>query len=287
MKPTMKTWKTIWFAAAFMLIALVACQKGSSVNTAETLQVFLTDGPADYDAVNIDITAVEAKIDSCAAHRGDDRHGDQDGDQDDHQRRHDDFGDWVSLSATPGIYDVLKLRNGIDTLLATGSVNGTIRKIRITLGSNNTITKNGVTYPLVLSNETANYLYVHLRNEHRHHDSASRVGVWVDFDISRSIVEANGVFYLKPALRPFCDQNFAGLEGRVLPAAADAIVKVYNSTDTAIAIPNPDGRFRVRGLPAGTYNVLFDGNNGYSDQTISNVVLQTGKSVHLNDVTLQ
>lgn len=287
MKPTMKTWKTLWVVATLFFIAFVACKKGESVNNSETLQVYLTDGPADYDAVNIDITAVEAKVDSCVAHRGDDHHGDQDGDQDDHQRRHDDFGDWVSLSATPGIYDVLKLRNGIDTLLASGTVNGTIRKIRITLGANNTVVKNGVTYPLVISNETANYLYVHLRDEHRHHDSASRVGVWVDFDISRSIVEINGVFYLKPSLRPFCDQNFAGLEGRVLPAAADAIVKVYNSTDTAIAIPNPDGRFRVRGLPEGTYNVLFDGNNGYSDQTISNVVLQKGKSVHLNDVTLQ
>ena len=270
--------------ATFMVIALSSCQKNEkSANGISSLQVFLSDGPGQFDKVNIDVTAVEAKIDTTTSHRHDDHHGDGDDDRDDN-RKHDEFGDWVSLSAKPGVYDVLTLRNGADTLLGIGNVQGTIRKIRITLGTNSTVVKAGVTYPLVLVNETANYLYVKIRNEH-HHDSASTTGVWVDFDIARSIVEKNGVFYLKPVLRPFCDNNFAAIEGKVTPAAAGAIVRAISGTDTATAIPNPDGKFKIRGLSAGTYSVLFDGSNGYVDTTV-NVNVSVGRATRIPDVVL-
>lgn len=269
---------------AFSSVILVSCQKGTSTEGSKQLQVYLTDGPADYDAVNIEILTVEAKVDTNAAHCRNDHFGDADHNRDD-QKRGDEFGTWVNLNASPGVYNVLTLRNGIDTLLATGTVNGTVRKVRLTIGTNNTVVKNGVSYPLVISNETGNYLYVHLRNEHRR-DSSAHTGVWIDFDISRSIVEENGVFYLKPHLRPFCDKNFAGLEGKVTPAEAKTVITVYNSTDTATAIPNPDGRFRVRGLSAGTYTVVYDASNGYKDTTITNVALTTGRSYRLPDVVL-
>jgi hypothetical protein len=284
MKAIMKIGSALFVLAVFTMLSLSSCQKNErSASNTTGLQVFLSDGPGIFDKVNIDVTAVEAKIDTSMGSRHDDRHGDNDDDRDDN-RRHDEYGDWVSLSATPGIYDVFTLRNGADTLLGTGNVTGTIRKIRITLGNNNTVVKNGVTYPLVLANETGNYLYVKVRSEH-HHDSASQAKVWVDFDIARSIYEKNGTFYLKPVLRPFCDKNFAAIEGKVLPAAAGAIVKAFNGTDTSTAIPNADGKYKIRGLQPGNYSVLFDGNNGYKDTTVS-VNVTTGRETHIADITL-
>lgn len=271
--------------AFLLLIIFTSCQKGATSEGVRQLQVFLTDGPGTYDAVNIDIQAVDAKVDTSDRTRHDDRFGDRDDDRDDHERRRDEFGHWVSLSASPGVYDVLKLRNGIDTMLASGTINGTVRKIRITLGTNNTVVKDGVTYPLQLINPTMNFLYIKLYHMHRH-DSADREGVWVDFDLSRSVVVINGKFYLRPVLRPFCDRNFSGVEGKVTPAAANARVVVYNSMDTATAIPNSDGYFKVRGLKAGAYSVWFDAENGYQDTTLTNVQLINGKHVRLPAVVL-
>mgnify|MGYP006276536407 CR=1 FL=1 len=277
-------------AQAFFLMGFIlfsfSCQKGAGGDGTRKLSVFLTDGPADYAAVNIDIVSVEAKIDTSREHEGDDHFGDRDSDLDDRDHQHDDFGSWTSLNAKSGVFNVLALRNGIDTLLASGDVKGTIRKIRITLGSNNTVvTNDGVSHPLILSNETSNYLYIHIREEH-HHDSVNTAGLWGDFDIARSIFESDGKFYLRPRLRPFCDENFPGLEGKVTPWEARAVIRVYNATDTANAIPNPDGRFRVRGLNPGTYSVLYDAFNGYQDTTVKNVTIASGSRYKLPDVVL-
>lgn len=286
----MKSMKRLFFLftaiIAISSLILTACKKDSNSGT-QKLSVYLTDGPVAFDSVFIDIAAIEAKIDTSTQHMHDDHHGDMDNDRDDSLRRSDEFGTWTTLNITPGVYNVLSLRNGIDALVASGSITGTVRKIRITLGTNNTVVKNGVTYPLTLVNGTGKYLYVQLHDEHRDHHISSSVAVWIDFDLGRSIIEHNGSYYLLPVLRPFCDRNFAGLEGRVLPAAAKTVITVYNSTDTATAIPNPDGYFKVRGLKQGTYSVLYDGISPYKDTTISSVLVTNDKVLHLADVILK
>ena len=267
-------------------VLLPSCAKDSS--GAQQISVFLTDGPASYDAVNVEILAVEVKVDSSAGHELDDHRCDNDDDRDDHLRSHDEFGSWTSLPFTPQVFNLLDLNNGIDALLGTTTVGGTVRKIRLTLGTNNTIVKDGVTYPLSLINPTQNFLYVHLYDRDReHHNNGTAISVWVDFDVARSIIENNGQFFLRPVLRPFCDDNFAEIEGRVLPAAAQAVVRVYNNTDTAVAIPNPDGYFKVRGLAGGTYTVQFDATSPYQDTTVNNVISTIGQEAHLQTITLR
>ena len=91
---------------------------------------------------------------------------------------------------------------------------------------------------------------------------------------------------MKPVLRPFCNNNFGEVEGRVLPAAALATVKVYNATDTSVAFPNRDGFFKVRGLNPGTYNVLIDGTSPYRDTTINNISVTAGRDTRIGDITL-
>lgn len=272
--------------ASIVLLSLgfTSCSKDSS---SQKLDIYLTDGPADFDAVFIDITAVEVKVDTSVSHRHDDHFGDNDGHGDDHMHRRDEFGVWQTVNFTPGVYDVLQLRNGIDSLIASTTVNGTVRKIRFTIGSNNSVVVGGVTYPLTLINPTNNFLYVNLNDRHRDHGNGGSLAVWVDFDLGRSIVFANGVYYLKPVLRPFCNSNFGEIEGRVLPLASQAIVKVYNNSDSAVAIPNPDGRFKVRGLNPGNYTVLIDGTSPYIDTTLTNVNVTAGRDTRLGEITLR
>jgi len=185
----------------------------------------------------------------------------------------------------------MTLRNGVDAKIAEGNIVGTVRKVRVTLGTKNTVTtKDGVKHNLVLQNETENYLYVHLHNEHRGHGrdqaAAADKEVVIDFDVARSIVEENGVYYLRPKIRPFHDQNAGAIEGKVLPANIFAVVTALDASgaEVAKALPKPDGEFKIRGLADGTYTLKFEA-TGYQSQNAS-VTAVKGKCVKVNTITL-
>lgn len=273
----------------FMALILTAgCQKGNiRDNNTEAFALYLTDDPAQFSAVNIDLQTVEVKVDTCEGRKDDDNAGQNDQDGDDDRKGRDEFGKWDTLSFQPGIINVAALRNGIDTLLATGTIDGRIRKIRLTLGTQNSVVVNGTTYPLVLLPGANKYVYIKIHDKHRRHDSSGRQQVWLDFDLSRSIIEKNGQYYLLPKLKPFCDQNFGTLVGKVLPAEAAARVMAYNGTDTASAIAEKDGRFKIRGLQPGTYTVYYDGLTPYQDTTLTSITVAAGKPVNLPVITLR
>ena len=275
---------------AFLCTALItACKKENSSDMpagSQRLSLYLTDDPSPYDSVLIHIKYVEVKLDTCEHHKRDDHFGDNDNDRDDDRKGRDEFGKWDTLQITPGIYNVSKLKNGIDTLLGTATITGTIRKIRITLGDNNSLQMAGVAYPLNLLPGTNSYLYVKVKGLHHHEAIFGQSDLWIDFDISRSIVSRAGQYYLRPVLRPFCDNNFARVKGTVLPADAAPLVTVYTATDTANAIPHPNGNFKIRGLKDGSYSVLYKGSNGYRDTTLLNIQLQKGVEITLPTVVL-
>lgn len=270
-----------------VLLGFTSCTK-SGLESDSTVSVFLTDGPGDYDNVFIDIVKVEVKVDKDEKRKRNDNAGLTDDDKDDHLERKDAFGEWIDINYTQGVIDVLSLRNGVETQLGTANIQtGTVRKIRITLGTNNAVVKNGVSYPLTLANPTQNFLYVHLFDKHRQRGN-NNVRVWVDFDIARSIVENNGRFFLKPLLRPFCNNNFGEIAGTVLPMEARAVIKITNSSGfEGFALPNRDGRFMIRGLEEGTYTVLIEGNAPYQSQTLSNVDVTKGKLTKLETIILK
>jgi hypothetical protein len=274
-------------AVIAMVLVFSACTK-SGVNGNSSVAVFLTDGPGDFEAVNIDIQKVEVKVDKDEKHKRDDNRNGLDDDKDDHLKRKDDFGEWIDLNFTPKVIDVLSLRNGIETQLGTANIDaGTVRKIRITLGTKNSVVKGGVTYDLLMDSQTSNFLYIKLFDDHRERGNRNDVKVWVDFDIASSIVEANGRFFLKPVLRPFCNANFGEIEGKVLPLDAKAVVRVSNGAGfNAVALPSRDGAFKVRGLKDGTYSVTVEGLAPYKPQTITNVVVKKGRDTKVGTITL-
>jgi len=288
----MKTNK-IFLGMASLVVALAvfltACTKNGINASRGNVSVFLTDGPGDYDSVFIDITKVEVKVDNDSLHKHHDDHGKDDDDRDDHEKRKDGYGEWVDINFTSALIDVLSLRNGVETKLGEANIaTGTVRKIRITLGSRNRVVKTGQSFPLELKNETNNLLYVKLFNNHRQRGADSSTKVWVDFDIARSIEEKDGKFYLRPVLRPFCNDNYGEVEGKVLPLEAKAVVRITNGAGfDGVALPNKEGEFKLRGLEAGTYTVTVEGLAPYLKQTISNVVVTKGKDTELGTITLK
>lgn len=271
-----------------LFVVIIACNKdnASTISSTKTpLVVYLTDGPVSIDTVNLDIKTIEVKLDTNAAHKLDDHFGDHDVDSLNDRKSHDGYGVWDTLTFTPGVINVAALRNGIDQMVATGVVTGTIRKIRLSLGTNNTVVFNGVTYPLVIKSK---FVYVDIKKKHHQNDSlnSAATALKIDIDLYRSIKLINGVYYFLPYLKPFNDENFARLSGLVTPADARPFITVFNSTDTSYGVASKNGYYKFRGLQAGNYSVSFKGNNGYKDTTISNIVLNIGTETKVPTITL-
>ena len=288
----MKTSKRNFVSLSLIMImgcvVMYSCKKDNAPannNGRQHLSIYLGDDPALFDKLLIDIRYVEVKIDTNMNH--DEHFGDDDRDEDDDKKDHDKYGKWDTLSIRSGVYDVLQLRNGLDTLLASGAVpTGKIGKIRITLGPNNSVVKDSITYPLQLADGVNHYLYLKLDHHAWDEPASGNLALWLDFDAARSIWERNGKFYLKPVIRFFAKKNTGEIAGKVLPRDARALVFAINGSDTSTAKPEDEGRFEIRGLKAGTYSLFVKAQNGYRDTSISNISVSIGKDTKLNTITL-
>jgi len=276
------------------LIALVffySCRKESSASGNNgipagkmKLSVFLADGPYDFQKVLIDIQRIEVKLDTCR--RNDDDDHDGRGCDDDHDSLQSHCEIWDTLDINAGVYDLLTLRNGLDTLLASGFVlNGKIERIKITLGTNNSVMVDSVVHPLhLLGNQ--NFVYVNIHREHLDLISSNNFQLFLDFDLAHSIRIINGEYWLKPVLKPFGRHSSGEIEGKIRPVHSHGVVKAYNATDTAFAVPEDEGEFEIRGLHEGTYNLFIDGINGYRDTTIHNISVQRRRETDLGTIQL-
>lgn len=154
------------------LIAFVACQKDSGSEGTTQLRVNMTDNPFNATEVNVEILGVKANF----------------------------TGDsWVDLNTNAGVYNLLGLQNGVDTLLAIGTVPlGTLKEIRFVLGDDNSIMIDNNLYPLTIPSGSESGLKIKVnKNLHATMDS-----ILIDFDAGLSILQTGaGDYKLKPVLK--------------------------------------------------------------------------------------
>jgi hypothetical protein len=276
-------------------VVIISCKKDRSETTAipqgqQRISIRLSDNPVPYQAVNVDIQKVIVQVipDSCVGG------GDRDHDRNHH---HDDcYNDneyrcsvWDTLDIRPGVYNLLNLSNGTDTLLAAGlTLQGRINQIRLILGNNNSVKIDSVNYPLTLwnNNHTVN---IQIRGHDIIEITPTELQLWLDFDAGSSIVKVtNNHFVLKPRLRIWVPDQTSSISGKVLPEQAGAIVAAYTATDTLIAIPDHrDGKFKIRGLTGTSAKVFINATaNSYKDTTITTVPLQMGHDTNVGTITL-
>lgn len=162
------------FSLFFLTLSFLACKKDNAgADGTATLQVRLTDAPVAYDKVNIDIQQVRVNF-------------------------RDDSTGWVSLPTNAKVYNLLGLQNGVDTLLASGTVQtGIVKEIRFILGNNNTIVVNGVTYPLTIPSGSESGLKIKVDKRL----NATLETLIIDFDAALSIKSENDGYKLRPVLK--------------------------------------------------------------------------------------
>ncbi len=245
------------------LIVLTLVWLGCSQDEAGTshLKVMLTDAPGDYEEVNVEIAGVEV-----------------------HSNEGNQSSGWVALDVDSGIYNVLALTNGLDTLL--GEVDlpaGRVSQIRLILGSNNKLKVGGEVKPLTVPSGEQSGLKLNV-----HTDLAAGVTYvfTLDFDAARSIVDkGNGTFSLKPVIRVITEATSGSITGTIDPAEATPAVYAISGSDTvATTFADTFGYFLLRGVPAGTYTVTFEPGTGFTPMQRESVVVTVGLSTDLGVV---
>lgn len=301
--------RTIAGIACGAIMLLLACSKDPSaeVSTGNTQQVsvYLTDNPALFDKVLVDIRSIDIYVDTSEDHSSsgsddDDRDDDDDNsgrgrgsddDDDDNsgsgRGSDDDDGTWVNIPIVPGVYDLLQLRNGVDTLLGAAALPaGELEKIRIELGSNHQVVYQGVAYPLELPGGSRFVIKVDDDNLQR---VQGRIKLHIDFDAGRSVIRTGNRFTLRPVLKSFCDDRMGRIEGRIAPKAAfPVVIRVYSDRDTALVIPDAkDGKFKIRGLPDGLYKAEIKPSNGFRDTILTGLDVRRSRDLKLAVIQLQ
>jgi len=269
------------------ILILFSCRKDKSADTIpegqQRVRIRLSDNPVPYQAVYVDIQQVLVQIipDSCRG-RGD--RNDNDCFDDDEYR----CSVWDTLDIRPGVYNLLDLSNGTDTLLASGlTLDGRINKLKLVLGNSNSVMIDSVSYPLTLWNNNHNII-IQVKGHDIVEITPNDLQLWLDFDAGGSIVRvSNNHFVLKPRLRIWVPAQTSSIKGKVLPGNAHAIVSAIANGDTLIAIPNHDGRFKIRGLTGTSAEVFINATaNGYQDTTLTNITLQRGGETDIGTVQL-
>jgi hypothetical protein len=243
---------------------MVSCKKNNdAIPSGQTAHVNmkLTDAPADYDALYIDIQRVEVTMEGSAA---------------------------IQLTPIrPGIYDILKLKNNLDTLLVRADLAaGKISQIRLILGANNSVVVDGTTYPLNTPSAEESGLKLNLNAQLV---AGGSYDIWLDFDVAKSVVATgSGKYNLKPVVKAFTAETDGRIKGYVLPGAALVTVYATNGIETYAAIPDVDGFFVFKGLQEGKYTVTMDASLiTFTDVTINNIDVKFGTTTDLGTTVLK
>ncbi|MDX2283797.1 MAG: DUF4382 domain-containing protein [Bacteroidia bacterium] len=160
-------------AGLFAAWLLSACQSEQLTPRRAMLAIRLTDDPAAYDQVLIDLQQVRVRTAGAG---------------------------WYDVATYVGIYDLLALQNGLDTLIVQDSLPpGQIDEIRLILGPDNQVVIDSAAYPLKTPSAQSSGLKIKLQQT-LVQDSLTTVVL--DFDAGQSIVaQGNGGFLLKPVIR--------------------------------------------------------------------------------------
>lgn len=226
-------------------------------NDKSHLSVSLTDAPGNYDAVMVDIQSVEVIGNDTS----------------------------VALNTNNRIYNLLNFSNGVDTLLATGDLEpGTISQIRLILGANNTVTLDGVVYPLSTPSAMQSGLKLEVNKTF---ESGVSYIIKLDFDANKSIVSlGNGSYQLKPVIRTIDAAINGSITGSISLIGVIATVTATSNEVTYTSVTNVSGQFLIAGLPVGTYDVTVTPDLPLLPVTKTDVAVTLGVSTNVGIITL-
>lgn len=253
--------RKINFILSIVMIGLIM-NSCSDENTKASYPVAIkmTDAPGPYDAVFVDVQGVEVTGSG---------------------------GETVILNAKKGIYDLLKLSNGVSTLIATDTLETSkVEQIRLILGTNNTVVLGGVTYPLSTPSADQSGLKLQV---HQTLQQGILYEILLDFDANKSIVVTGaGTYKLKPVIRTIQTAITGSIKGAISPVGM-AVVTAVSVADPTLSYStnvNIVGDFMVMGLPAGAYNLTITPVSPLLVAVKSNITVTAGVVTNIGTIVL-
>lgn len=253
-------------ALLFSSILFFSCNKSTGNGDKARLQVRLTDSPdPNVKEVWIDVKEVRVNMKDTS---------------------------WMVLNgAHPGLYNLLELTDGKDTLLADAQIpTGNISQLRLVLGDNNyIITKSGERIDLTTPSAQQSGLKVQI---HQAVTGGTLYRLILDFDAGKSIVKAgnSGKYILKPVLRVISFVASGGnVKGVVVPNSVKTAIYAINGTDTiASTFTEPlNGHFWFGDIPSGNYSLSYAPTDTTYKNESRNISVVLGQTTIADTVVLQ
>jgi hypothetical protein len=191
---------------------------------------------------------------------------------------------WIDLPITGGVYNLLQLANGIDTLFVNTNIPaGKLTQFRLKLGKNNTIKIDNRLQPLTVPAEAEPGLKVSVNEEIT--DESTTV-LFLDFDAAQSLVlNGNGDYVLHPVVRGFNAVQTGAItgtypaKGKTVTVEAQTGVRVFTTY-----AEKQSGHFMLRGLPPGNYTMRIYTAESSSPVSITVVSVETNALVDLGNL---
>ena len=160
---------------------MIGCKKEGKSGTTSNVKFNLTDAPANFDSLFIDVQSLQV---------------------------HTVASGWVTLTSSLGIINILSYVNGNSTLAAQGDISaGAIDQIRLVLGSNNSMVVSGHSYSLAAASSAALQSALTI-NVSGMLNPGSNYVFTLDFDAAQSVTSTgSGNFQLTPVIRLIVDQT--------------------------------------------------------------------------------
>ena len=163
------------------IVAMTGCEDDQQYERPTSyLKVRMHDSTGNYAHVNVHIIAAEVHVTDTF-----------------------DSGGWQSLDVNSGIYDLLRLQNGVDTVLAneTEIPAGKISQLRLLLGDSNSVVLSDSTTIKDLEVPSAQSSGLKI-NVHEYLEPDQVYEITLDFDVHHSIVvTGNERYQLKPVIK--------------------------------------------------------------------------------------
>lgn len=249
-----------WLLCSAISFLVIACKKEEATEGTSQVYIRMTDAPANYNAVYIDLQAVEVTGSG---------------------------GKNTQLNVNPGIYNLLDFVNGADTLIASGGIPaGKVEQIRLILGSNNSIMVDSVIHPLSTPSAQQSGLKIQVHKNFA--DGVSYI-LLLDFDANQSVVEqGNGQYSLKPVIRLLDAAAMNGsIAGTVSPASTICSITADNGSTTLYSTySDSTGGFLIPGVPAGSYDLYINPPAPAPPDTVFNVSVINGQITNVGIIQL-
>jgi len=234
------------------------------INNSSRLIITLVDSPAEYRAVNVDIEGISIKTDGTTENNG-----------------------WIVLDKfNPGVYNILDFTGGQELPLADMEFpSGTITRIKLKLGKNNTLAIGNHISTLLVTGETSDgFIY----NVNETITAGGTFYYRIDFDAAKSIssLGSTGQMILKPVIKLVSDSNTGSISGDVKPADKNVLINViaHNKIIASSYAPENSSKFFIPGIISGTYDISFEsGDDGYQ-KYIRDIQVTVGEVTDLGKI---